>query len=99
MTGTDITPTVLLSNKLSVVTHHHLLTRVSVKLDLEKWNYGSWEYFFNQLCYSYEVSKYIHGSTVESSSNNPTPLTPEELKVDKIVLSWIFTTFSDPLNA
>ncbi|GKE15305.1 hybrid signal transduction histidine kinase M, partial [Tanacetum coccineum] len=29
----------------------------------------------------------------------PAPLTPEELKVDKIVLSWIFTTLSDPLQA
>ncbi|GJR33245.1 ribonuclease H-like domain-containing protein [Tanacetum coccineum] len=99
MTGPDpSSTTVLLSDKLSLVTHHYLLTRVPVKLDLENWNYGSWEYFFDQLCYSYEVSKYIHGSTDESSSN-PTPLTPEELKVDKIVLSWIFTTLSDPLQA
>ncbi|GJX17498.1 ribonuclease H-like domain-containing protein [Tanacetum coccineum] len=45
------------------------------------------------------LSKYIHGSTTESTSSNPTPLTPEELKVDKIVLSWIFSTFSDSLQA
>ncbi|GJR95122.1 putative reverse transcriptase domain-containing protein [Tanacetum coccineum] len=60
---------------------------------------GSREFFFDQLCFGYEVSKYIHGSTTESTSSNPTPLTPEELKVDKIVLSWIFSTFSDSLQA
>ncbi|GJT13083.1 hypothetical protein Tco_0860125 [Tanacetum coccineum] len=54
MTGPDVTVTTLLSNKLSLVTHHHLLTRVPVKLDLDNWNYGSWEFFFYQLCYSYE---------------------------------------------
>nr|GEY42907.1 hybrid signal transduction histidine kinase M [Tanacetum cinerariifolium] len=94
MTGPQVTTTTLLSDKLALVTHHHLLTRVPVKLDFENWNYGSWEYFFDQLFSSYEVSKYIHGSTVKSP-----PLTPEELKVDKIVLSWIFTTLSDPLQA
>ncbi|GJW21040.1 hybrid signal transduction histidine kinase M [Tanacetum coccineum] len=61
MTGSDVsTPNTLLSDKLSLVTHHHLLTRVPVKFDLDDWNYGSWKYFFEQLCSSYEVTKFIH---------------------------------------
>ncbi|GJW42347.1 hypothetical protein Tco_0071146 [Tanacetum coccineum] len=71
MTRSDANVTVSLSKKLSLVTHHHLLTRVPVKLDLENWNYGS----------------------------TSTPFTLEELKFDKIVLSWIFSTLSDPLQA
>nr|GEU44321.1 ribonuclease H-like domain-containing protein [Tanacetum cinerariifolium] len=95
----DSTNVTLLSDKLSLVTHHHHLTRVPVKPDFENWNYGSLEFFFDKLCYSYEVSKYIHGSSIEPASSTPTPLTQEELKVEKIVLSWIFTTLSDPLQA
>nr|GEY31005.1 ribonuclease H-like domain-containing protein [Tanacetum cinerariifolium] len=55
MTRPDVTTTsTLLSDKLLLVTHHHLLTRVLVKLDLENWNYNSWELFFEQLCHNYE---------------------------------------------
>nr|GEY64552.1 class II heat shock protein [Tanacetum cinerariifolium] len=39
------------------------------------------------------------GPTTESSESSLTPLTPEELKVDKIVLSWILFTLSDSLHA
>ncbi|GJY67430.1 reverse transcriptase domain-containing protein [Tanacetum coccineum] len=46
----------------------------------------------------YEVSKYIHGDLVDTSSSSTTPLTSEELKVDKIVLSWLFATLSDSLH-
>ncbi|GKB88753.1 hypothetical protein Tco_0961025 [Tanacetum coccineum] len=46
MTGPEVTTTTLLSDKLALITHHHILTRVLVKLDLENWNYGLWEYFF-----------------------------------------------------
>ncbi|GJS54877.1 hypothetical protein Tco_0628239 [Tanacetum coccineum] len=99
MTGSDAPTITLLSDKLSQVTHHHLLTRVLVKLDLENWNYRSWEFFFEQLCYGYEVTKYIHGFSNDAATSTPTPLTPEELKVDKIVLSWIFTTLLDTLQA
>ncbi|GKB23785.1 ribonuclease H-like domain-containing protein [Tanacetum coccineum] len=45
------------------------------------------------------MDKYIHGSNNETGSSTPTPLIPEELKVDKIVLSWIFTILSDTLQA
>nr|GFC07069.1 hybrid signal transduction histidine kinase M [Tanacetum cinerariifolium] len=101
MTGPNVTtnPTTLLSDKLSLVTHHHILTRVPVKLDLNNWNYGLWEFFFEQLCSSYDVEKYIHSPTNEVSSSTLAPLTPKELKVDKIVLSWIFITLSDALQA
>ncbi|GKA80648.1 ribonuclease H-like domain-containing protein [Tanacetum coccineum] len=99
MTGPDVTLAATpLSDKLALVTHHHLLTRVPVKLDFDDWNYGSWEFFFVQLCDSYEVTKYIHGSSSEVSTSDPTPLTPEEIKVDKIILSWIFFTLSDALQ-
>nr|GEZ16369.1 hybrid signal transduction histidine kinase M [Tanacetum cinerariifolium] len=41
MSGSEvINATPSLSDKLSLVTHHHLLTLVPVKLDLEDWNYG-----------------------------------------------------------
>nr|GEY65167.1 ribonuclease H-like domain-containing protein [Tanacetum cinerariifolium] len=98
MTGPDNTNTTLLSDKLSLVTHHHLLTRVLVKLKFDDWNYGSWEFFFDQLCDSYDVSKYIHGNPNGTTTSNPLPLTREELKVDKIILSCIFSTLSDPLQ-
>ncbi|GJW93921.1 ribonuclease H-like domain-containing protein [Tanacetum coccineum] len=100
MTGPDVTTntTTTLLDKLSLVTHHYLLTRVPVKLDLTDWNYGSWEFFFDQLCFSYDVSKYIHGHASDTSTSNPHPLTRDELKVDKIVLSWMFSTLSDTLQ-
>ncbi|GJV63442.1 ribonuclease H-like domain-containing protein [Tanacetum coccineum] len=78
--------------------HHHLLTRVLVKLDLDNRDYASWEYFFDKLCQGYEVTKYIHGSSDATSTSTPTPLTPKEIKEDTIVLSWIFTTISDTLQ-
>ncbi|GJX08612.1 hybrid signal transduction histidine kinase M [Tanacetum coccineum] len=57
------------------------------------------QFFFEQLCYGYEVNKYIRGFTTGPAPSTPTPLTLEELKVDKIVLSWIFTTLLDSLQA
>nr|GEU31609.1 ribonuclease H-like domain-containing protein [Tanacetum cinerariifolium] len=100
MTGSDKT---LLpappSEKLSLVTHHHLLTRVPVKLDLDNWNFGSWEFFFEELCASYEVDKYHRSPINETSASSLAPLTPEEIKVDKIMLSLILFTLSDSLRA
>ncbi|GJX92798.1 hypothetical protein Tco_0347384 [Tanacetum coccineum] len=82
-----------------LVTHHHLLTRVPVKLDLEDWNYESWEYFFDQLCLGYNVLKFIRGTPADATpTSRSVPFTPDELKVDKIILSLIFTTISDPLQ-
>ncbi|GKB52061.1 hypothetical protein Tco_0902814 [Tanacetum coccineum] len=100
MTGLDNTlPPTPLSEKLLLVTHHHLLTRVPVKLDLDDWNYGQWDFFFVQLCESYNVDKYLCTPTTESSTSSSAPLTPKELKVDKIVLFWILFTLFDSLRA
>ncbi|GJV57136.1 ribonuclease H-like domain-containing protein [Tanacetum coccineum] len=100
MTSSDasLTPTPL-SEKLSLVTQHHLLTRVPDKLDLDNWNYSSWEYFFEQLCESYDVSTYLRTSSTDLSTRSLAPLTPEQTKVDKIVLSWLLFTLSDSLRA
>ncbi|GJR27218.1 hypothetical protein Tco_1103450 [Tanacetum coccineum] len=57
------------------------------------------QFFFEQLCATYDVEKYIHTPATKSSTTSLAPLTPEELKVDKIVLSWILFTLSDSLQA
>nr|GEV77572.1 ribonuclease H-like domain-containing protein [Tanacetum cinerariifolium] len=54
--------------------------------------------FFDQLYESYEVSKFIHDNSSGTSTDPSPPFTPKELKVDKIILSWIFTTLSDALQ-
>nr|GEZ40189.1 ribonuclease H-like domain-containing protein [Tanacetum cinerariifolium] len=59
--------------------HHHLLTRVLVKLDLDNWNFGSWE-FFEQLCATYDVEKYIHIPAIESSTTSPVVARPKYAK-------------------
>ncbi|GJW56272.1 transcription elongation factor SPT6 [Tanacetum coccineum] len=84
MTGSDATtiPTPLLE-KLSLVTHHHLLTQVLFNLDLDNWNFGSWEFFFEELCTSYEVDKYLCSPINETSASSLATLTPEETTVDK----------------
>ncbi|GJW63884.1 hypothetical protein Tco_0115768 [Tanacetum coccineum] len=100
MTGSDPIPTPLFE-KLSLITHHHLLTRVPVKLDLDIWNYDLWQYYFEYLCDGYKELTFIHGpnnTPTSSTQNAPTPFTPDEMKVDKIILSWIFTTLSDSLQ-
>ncbi|GJX88419.1 hybrid signal transduction histidine kinase M [Tanacetum coccineum] len=84
---------------MSTVTHHHLLTRVPVKLDIDNWNYASWVYFFENLCKGYEVLKYIYGSSDAATTSTTIHPTPKELKVDNIVLSWILMTLSDTLQA
>ncbi|GJT46460.1 putative reverse transcriptase domain-containing protein [Tanacetum coccineum] len=45
-----------------------------------------------------DVSTYIHGNLDSTTTSNPPHLTPEEQKIDKIVLSWIFSTLSDALK-
>ncbi|GKG31151.1 hypothetical protein Tco_0423639, partial [Tanacetum coccineum] len=46
----------------------------------------------------YEVTKFLMDDRNSISTSDPTPLTPEELKVDNIILSWIFYTLSDALQ-
>ncbi|GJR02220.1 ribonuclease H-like domain-containing protein [Tanacetum coccineum] len=84
MTGSDPIPTPL-SEKLSLITHHR----------------GGPRALSHQLCDSYEALKFIHcpnNTSTSSTQNAPTPFTPDEIKVDKIILSWIFTTLSDSLQ-
>nr|GEY84463.1 hybrid signal transduction histidine kinase M [Tanacetum cinerariifolium] len=99
MTGSENPPVILHSDKLSTVTHHHLLTCVPVKLDIDNWNYAFWMYFFKNLYKGYEVLKYILGSSDEATTSTTIPPIPEELKVDTLVLSWILMTLSDTLQA
>ncbi|GJT29484.1 ribonuclease H-like domain-containing protein [Tanacetum coccineum] len=47
----------------------------------------------------YEVNKYLRSPINETSASSLAPLTPEEIKVDKIMLSWILFTLSDSLRA
>ncbi|GKD33489.1 hypothetical protein Tco_1248998 [Tanacetum coccineum] len=49
-------------------------------------------------CVSYEVTKFLMDDRNSTSTSDPTPLTLEELKVDNIILSWIFYTLSDALQ-
>ncbi|GJW13681.1 hypothetical protein Tco_0017814 [Tanacetum coccineum] len=46
---------------------------------------------------SYEVEKLSHGASNKTDSSDSTPLT-KEIKVDKVILSWIFTALSDALQ-
>ncbi|GJY52859.1 hybrid signal transduction histidine kinase M [Tanacetum coccineum] len=73
MTRTEIPPVILLLDKLSTVTHHHLITR-------------------------YDVLKHILGSSDEATTSTTIPPTSEWLKVDTIVLSWVFITLSNTLQ-
>ncbi|GKA02955.1 ribonuclease H-like domain-containing protein [Tanacetum coccineum] len=59
----------------------------------------SLEYFFEKLCESYDVDKFLRAPADDISTSDSTPLTLEELKVDKIVLSWILFTLSVSLRA
>nr|GEW42142.1 hybrid signal transduction histidine kinase M [Tanacetum cinerariifolium] len=96
MTGSDQPIAIILSDNLSAVTHHYLLTRVPIKLDIDNWNNASWVYFFENLCKGYAVLKYIHSSSDQATMSLPTPLTPKELKVDTVyndtVKAWYLTT-------
>ncbi|GJU31019.1 ribonuclease H-like domain-containing protein [Tanacetum coccineum] len=56
-------------------------------------------FFFEELCASYEVDKYLCSPINETSACSLAPLTPKETKVDKIVLSWTLFTLSDSLCA
>ncbi|GJW19429.1 ribonuclease H-like domain-containing protein [Tanacetum coccineum] len=55
--------------------------------------------FFDQLCSGYDVLKFIRGTPTDATTTSASiPFTSDELKVDKIILSCIFTTIFDPLQ-
>ncbi|GKA10918.1 ribonuclease H-like domain-containing protein [Tanacetum coccineum] len=63
---------------------------------MELWILGV---FFDQLCLGYDVLKFIRGTPTDATpTSTSVPFTPDELKVNKIILSRIFTTISDPLQ-
>ncbi|GKB74365.1 hypothetical protein Tco_0935777 [Tanacetum coccineum] len=97
MTGYTTPPIILLSNKLLTVTN--LTTLVSFKLDVDKLNYSSWVNFFKNLCKGFEELKHILGSPDESSMSTPVPPTPKWLNIESIILSLIFMTLSETLQA
>ncbi|GKB84572.1 hybrid signal transduction histidine kinase M [Tanacetum coccineum] len=101
MTGATVPllPVLLLSDKLMAITNLYIL--VPVKLNIDEMNYSSWEYFFQHLCKGHKLLDLLFGkqstSEVESSA---LPAPDEEwLKIDNIVLSWIFTTIAKPLQS
>ncbi|GKC24065.1 hybrid signal transduction histidine kinase M [Tanacetum coccineum] len=98
MTGPLPTPVILLSDKLMTITNLHIL--VPVKLDMGEMNYSSWTYFFKHLCKGHELLEHILGKQTNegAESSNSTPPTAEWLKIDSIILSWIFTTLAKPLQ-
>ncbi|GJY42932.1 ribonuclease H-like domain-containing protein [Tanacetum coccineum] len=89
MTGSVAPLVILLSDKLMIITS--LRTLVPVQLDIDEMNYSSWIYFFQNLCRGHELLKHILGEpTDEATSSDLTPPTTKWLKIDSIVLSWIF---------
>nr|GEX14681.1 ribonuclease H-like domain-containing protein [Tanacetum cinerariifolium]GEY62264.1 ribonuclease H-like domain-containing protein [Tanacetum cinerariifolium] len=90
-------PAILLSDKLMTITN--LTTRVLVLLDVDEMNYASWVYFFQKLCGGYKLLDHILGASKDDTTpTTPTPPTDEWLTIDSIVLTWIFTTLSKPLQ-
>ncbi|GKC26708.1 hypothetical protein Tco_1034002 [Tanacetum coccineum] len=86
-------PTIMLSDKLMTMTN--ITTLVLIKLDINEMNYSSWIYFFKYHCRGFELLEHLSGTpTDEVASSNPVPPTSEWLKIDSIILSWIFTTMS-----
>ncbi|XP_071740230.1 uncharacterized protein [Rutidosis leptorrhynchoides] len=65
---------------------------IPVKLDLSKLNYSHWKCLFTTHCAGFEVSKFILStSTAEEQT------TPEWLKADAVVSTWIYNTIFEPL--
>ncbi|GJT59661.1 hybrid signal transduction histidine kinase M [Tanacetum coccineum] len=94
------TPVLLLSDKLMTLTN--ITSIVPTKLDVDEMNYSSWLYFFKHLVKGYGLMDHLVGPKVvdgmdEASVSTP-PQDPEWLKLDTIVLSWIFITCSKTLQ-
>ncbi|GKC19143.1 hybrid signal transduction histidine kinase M, partial [Tanacetum coccineum] len=94
------TPVLLLSDKLMTLTN--ITSIVPTKLDIDEMNYSSWLYFFKHLVKGYGLMDHLVGPKVvdgmdEASVSTP-PQDPKWLKLDTIVLSWIFITCSKTLQ-
>ncbi|GKC64196.1 hybrid signal transduction histidine kinase M [Tanacetum coccineum] len=97
MTGTPAPPVILLSDKLLTITN--LITLVPVKLYIDEMNYSSWMFLFKTLCKGLDIFTHILGepSDVTTSSDTSPPIM-KWLKINSIVLSWIFMTLSKTLQ-
>ena len=71
---------------------------IHVKLDIDEMNYTSWVYFFMHLCRGNGLLEHILGKDEATTSDNPPP-DAEWVKIDTIILSWIFVTLSSTLQA
>ncbi|GKC89961.1 hypothetical protein Tco_1150610 [Tanacetum coccineum] len=97
MTVITSLPVILLSDKFMTVTN--LTTLIPIKLDMDEMNYSSWVYFFQNHCKGFEVLEHILGKpTDEATSSDPSPPISDWLKIDSIVLSWIFMTLSKAIQ-
>lgn len=90
-------PTILLSDKLMAITN--LTNIIPVKLDMDEMNYSSWVYFFTHFCRGNQLLDHIESkNATDTSTNTTTPHDAEWLKIDSILLSWIFVTVSKTLQ-
>ncbi|GJR44320.1 ribonuclease H-like domain-containing protein [Tanacetum coccineum] len=98
MTVTNNSLVIFLSDKHMTITN--LATLVPVKLNVDEMNYSSWVYFFKNHCRGLNgVTSFIkYEMTDEVASSTPVPPTSEWVKIDSIILSWIFTTMSKTLQ-
>ena len=95
MTGSNPPPPViLLSDKLMTI--NNIPTLVPVKLDVDEMNYSSWTYFLKHICKGYSILDHLLGKPSDDASSSAPDA--EWLKIDTIVLSWIFITLSPTLQ-
>ncbi|GJX29982.1 ribonuclease H-like domain-containing protein [Tanacetum coccineum] len=82
-------PTILLSDKLMTI--NNLNNLIPVTLDVDEINYSSWVYFLIILCRGYSLLDHIETKDDKDSTTSTTPPHDDEwLKIDTIILSWIF---------
>ncbi|GJV36508.1 hypothetical protein Tco_1408985 [Tanacetum coccineum] len=99
MIGSAAPFVLLLLDKLMAITNLHIL--VPVKLDIDEMNYSSWMYFFKHLCKGHALLEHILGKPTVGGIESSTVTPPDAywLKIDSIILSWIFTTLAKPLHS
>ncbi|XP_071729300.1 uncharacterized protein [Rutidosis leptorrhynchoides] len=63
-----------------------------VKLDLAKLNYANWKKVFTKHCVGFDVLNFLTGTSTADERNSP-----EWVKADTVVTTWIFNTISEAL--
>ncbi|GJX34006.1 reverse transcriptase domain-containing protein [Tanacetum coccineum] len=90
-------PLILLSDKLITITN--LNNPIPVKLDIEEINYSYWVNIVQNLCRGHPLLDHILGKDEDdTSSRTKTPPDAEWIKIDTIILSWIFVTMPKTLQ-